>query len=449
MHGDLSDTTLAAICRALASDGATGRLVLDADAGSGSIAVRGGAITDVRSSQPRARLAGRLTGGGHLDELTLARVLQDLRDGPRDAASGSEVVDDTTLARELLERGVVDPLVIEDVLVGQIVDGMVELSARRRGRFDFEPSGSDPPSTSVGPVLEVATLLAEVGRREERLAALPPAALRPDTVPRLHLGGTDGADHLGADGITVLGAIDDRRSLRELARDLGYGVYDLACILADLSGRGFVTLSEPPDDIDAALDLALKWSEARESTPSADGAPPQPSGPVQEVPDLVDAVGSSASPAARSDAPARPRATDPAAAPGTPAAPDAPGTPAAPGGPEPSNQAAGEDAAHGPPDLVSGRVEGDADVSEFLRELSWLAQGDDAPPRGRSSTPTAGKTTDPKESQNDGHAGSTTRGAPEDPPGAPRSRREPRVTDEPADRRDGQRRRRWGLFGRG
>ena len=443
MRGDLSDTTLAAICRALASDGATGRLVLGGDEASGSIALRNGAVTDVRSSQPRARLAGRLTGGGHLDELTLARVLHDLRHGPRGAASGSEAVDDITLARGLVERGVVDPLVIEDVLVGQIVDGMVELSTRRRGRYTFEPSGSDPASTSAGPALEVATLLDEVVRREERLAALPPAALRPETVPHLHLGGTDDADQLGADGVTVLGAIDDRRNLGELARDLGYGVYDLACILTDLSGRGLVTLSEPPDDIDAALDLALQWSEARESTSAADGAPPRPSGAVQEIPDLVDAAGSSASRAARGDAPARPPATDPAAAPGTPAAPGAPGSP------EPSSQATGEDAAHGPPAFLSGRVEGDADVSEFLRELSWLAQGDDAPPRGRTSSAPTGETRDPTQGQDDGHTGSATTGGPEDPAGAPRARREPRRTDEAADRRDGQRRRRRGLFGRG
>ena len=373
MHGDLSDTTLAAICRALASDGATGRLVLDGDERSGSIALRDGAVTDVRSSEPRARLAGRLTGGGHLDELTLARVLQDLRHSPPGAASGNEAVDDVTLARALLERGVVDPLVIEDVLVGQIVDGMVELSTRRRGRYDFEPSGSDPSRTSVGPALEVATLLDEVGRREERLAALPPAALRPETVAHVHLGGTDGADHLGADGVTVLGAIDDRRSLRELARDLGYGVYDLACVLADLSGRGLVTLSEPPDHIDAALDLAVQWSEARELPPAADGAPPRP----------------------------------------------------------------------------SGAVEGDADVSEFLRELSSLAQGEDASPRGRASTAPAGETRDSPPGQDGGPTGSASSGATEAPPGAPRARREPRSSDERTDRRDGQRRRRRGLFGRG
>jgi len=445
MHGDLSDTTLAAICRALASDGATGRLMLDGDGGSGSIALRNGAVTEVRSSQPRARLADRLTGGGHLDELNLARVLQDLRHGPRGAGTGSDEVDDITLARGLLERGLVDPLVIEDVLVGQIVDGMVELATWRTGRYDFEPSGPDRSRTNVGPVLEVATLLDEVERREERLAALPPATLRPDTVPHLHPGGADAADHLDADRVRVLGAIDDRRSLGQLARDLGYGVYDLACILADLSGRGLVTLLERQDGIGAALDLALQWSE--DPTPAADGATPQASEVVQEIPDLVDTAGASASLSSRGHAASRPPAVDPAAdpaaAPGTPRAPE-PRTPAAE-----EDQEDEADQEDGLPPGLSGRVEGDADVSEFLRELSWLAQGDDAPPRPRASTAPAGDTTDPTGDQAEGHTGSSTNADTEQQPGAPRSRRDPRRSDESDGRRDGQRRRRRGLFGRG
>lgn len=430
MHGDLSDMTLAAICRALASDGATGRLVLDGAEGPGSVTLRNGAVSDARSPRPRARLAGRLTSGGHLDELTLARVLQDLRGGLLGAGAGSEVVDDLALARALLERGLVDPLVIEDVLVGQIVDGMVELRTLRTGRYGFEPSGPDRSATSVRPLLDVETLLAEVRRREEQLAGLPPAALRPDTVPHLQLGRVDSDDHLGADAVTVLGAVDDRRSVEELARALGYGGYDLACVLADLSERGAVTFPGPVDDIGAALDLALRWSDAQDPTPVADDDAVGASGAAHEVRDLVDAAGTSGSTPFGSDADDHPPASDPAAA----AAASEPISEATEG--------------NGLPPGLTGRVEGDTDVSEFLRELSSLARGDDAPPTRRTSAAPAGDATTPADDQDDARTGSTADDGAEGRSGASRSRREAHRADEATDRGNGPRRRRR-LFGRG
>ncbi len=401
MHGDLSDTTLAAICRALASDRATGRLVVEGAEGTGSVTLRDGVVSDVRSPRPRARLARRLTGGGHLDELTLARVLQDLRRGLLGAGTGNEVVDDLALARALLERGLVDPLTVEDVLVGQIVDGMVDLRTRRTGRYDLETSGPDPSKASDRPLLDVEALLGEVRRREEQLAGLPPAALHPDTVPHLRFGGADSDDHLGADAVTVLGAIDDRRSLEELARALGYGGYDLACILADLSERGVVTLADHVDDIDTALDLAMRWSDAQDPTPVADG-----------------------------DADDQPSASGPAAAAGAS---------------EPISGATGGNAL---PPGPTGLAEGDADVSEFLRELSSLARGDDVPPTHRTSAAPTGDARGQADDRDDAPIGSSADGGAEERPGAPRSRREAHTDDEATKRRNGQRRRRR-LFGRG
>ncbi|TVR26019.1 MAG: DUF4388 domain-containing protein [Nitriliruptor sp.] len=394
MHGDLSNTTLAGICRALASARATGRLVVGGGGEPGSVTLRDGAISDARSPQPRARLASRLTGGGHLDELTLDRVLQDLRRGLDGSGSNSEVVDDLALARALLDGGLVDPLVIEDVLVGQIVDGMVELRARRTGRYGFEPSGPDPSQTSVRPLVDVETLLEEVRKREDRLAGLPPAALRPDTVPHLQPTQLAGADHdgehLGADAVTVLGAIDERRNLWELARALGYGGYDLACVLADLSERGVVTLSDPAEGVGAALDLAERRSDHLDPTAVAGDTSAGASNAEEGVPDLGDAA-------------------------------DASG---------------------------STSFGGEVDVSEFLRELSSLARGDDAPPTPRTSAAPAGDATRRTDREGHEHTGSAAEGGAEDRPGAPRSPRSVHKADEATDRGNGQRRRRR-LFGRG
>jgi hypothetical protein len=393
MHGDLADTTLAAICRALAAGGATGRLLLDRTDTPASVTLHDGAVSGVRSSQPRARLAGRLAGGGHLDELTLARVLQDLRRSMRGAGGGGGVVDDIALARALLERGLVDPLVVEDVLVGQIVDGMVELGTWRTGRYEFRPVAAERSGTNVVPRLDVETLLKEVGRREEELAGLPRSALRADTVPYLRPSDADPGEELGADAATVLRAIDDRRSIAELAGVLGYGGYDLACILSELTVRGVVALATSDDEVGPAPDPAPMWSE-------------------------------------------------PQAAP----APDTQGRPAVTpsSGPEPT--AGGNDAIGRAPDPADP-AGGDADISEFLRELSWLAQGDDAPTTRRSSPRPA---SDP--AGRSGEADDTAPGAAADGdatrPGPPRGRRDQTGTD-PTRRDNGQRRRRRRLFGRG
>ena len=425
MHGDLSNTTLAAICRALACDGATGRLVLDGAEGPGSVILRDGAIAGVWSPRPRARLAGRLTGGGHLDELTLAQVHQDLRHGRRGTEVGSEVVDDLALAGALLQRGLVDPVVVRDVLVGQLVDGMVELRAQTAGRYGFEPSGPGGPRTTVGPLVDVETLLEEVREREDRIAGLPPAARRPDTVPHRQVGAAGSDGHLGADAVTVLGAIDDRRNLEDLARALGYGRYDLACILADLSERGVVTLADPVDEIDVALDLDAAL-------------------------DLVDVASTSGPTLLADDADDHPPVGDPGAtARASESITEASGQRRLP--PEPP-----------------GRVEDDTDVSEFLRELSSLARGDDAPPTRRISAAAADDAPGPADGRDEPRAGrrdepraggrdetrtaSTADAGAAEGPGAPRARdatpEADGATDRRTDRRTDQRRRRR-LFGRG
>ena len=407
MHGDLSDTTLAAICRALAADAATGQLVLDGTRRPGAVTLQGGAVRDVRSPRPRARLAGRLAGGGHLDELTLARVLQDERRRTGGAAGGRTVADDIALARGLIERGLVDPLIVEDILVGQIVDGMVDLGTERTGRYRFRPAGHDGSAANVGPRLEVETLLEEVRRREDQLAALPRAALRPGSVPCLQTGRTDLndhlGDHLGADAVTVLRAVDDQRSIEELAEALGYGAYDLACILSDLSDRGAVTLSAPAGSAGATPD---------DGAAPADGAAPD------------DGAASEHGPAWSA-----PHGPSPTAAPGVPGATTqvADGTRLAPG--------------------LADRIEGDTDVSEFLRELSWLAQGDDAPRIHRRSAAPADGATEPGDGHDDAPSAPSADGRRGAAAGPPRPRRDPARSDQ-SNRPDGQRRRRR-LFGRG
>lgn len=466
MRGDLSETTLPAICRSLASDGATGRLVLDSTDGPSLISLSGGSISDARSPRPRARLADRLTGGGHLDELTLARVLHELRETQPATGASPGQVSEVALARALLEQGHADPTAVEEIMVGQVVDALVELSGRRTGPYRFLP-----PEPGVGRriggavLLDMEVALTLLRRRGEAINELPRATLRPDAVPYLLFEGSVPGDRLDADAVTVIAAIDDDRSVRELAELLGYGSYDLATILADLYGQGIVALTHPRDDIGAALDLALRsgavgasseeetaespdsgtWRRDRDGSHltaprerARDGDAVQRATVADWVFEEPEAAGPVVDSAAPDPATPDPATDDPATDDGTPAGPGQ----ADPVLPDPAP----------PADHVDHE---DTDVSEFLRELSALALGDAAPAKGRHNT-SSGKSLSTRpggESATPGDAPAADTHDEEASPPAPQGPlpKPPatKPTDEAASGRDSSRKRRKGLFGRG
>jgi hypothetical protein len=254
MRGDLSDTTVPAICRSLASQDASGRLVLlgGADA-TGTITLLTGAIVDASSPLPRARLRERLTGAGHLDELTMARVVHELREASPEPNAGA-ASGDAVLARGLLDRQLVDPELVDRLLIAPVVDALVELFGRRRGEYRFEAKGAgEPVGTGSGVHLEVERALVEVTRRSDAVAALPSAARSPDTVPLLllHLPATP-AD-FDAEALTVIASIDDQSNLGEIARRMGYGFFDVARVTAGLYDRGVVALTHPQAGLTAQV----------------------------------------------------------------------------------------------------------------------------------------------------------------------------------------------------
>jgi len=403
MHGDLSDTTVPAICRSLASQSATGRLTLSGPDGPGMITLSAGAITDASSPLARGRLRERLTGGGHLDELTVARVVHELpHAAPPSDHSMATATDDAALARGLLDRALGDRALMDRMLIAPVVDTLVELFARRGGPYRFETAAPEGHATSASGVhLEVERALVQVMQRSDELAGLPAVARSPDTVPLLLLDLPATPMDLDADALTVLTAIDDHRTLDEIARRIGYGMFDVAEVIARLYERGIVALTQPQ--------VALPTR----ATPPADPVPLS-TGPTSAA---GHAHGDTHTPAT---APADTAGSQPA---------------------QPLDPAGATDGA------VPRRSDptGDTDVSEFLRELSSLANRDDARSRRATSPAQTGRRDRPD---------AQTAGVGDDPSG-------PAGADDDADaddehRRPGSatssdegRRRRRGLFGRG
>ncbi len=451
MRGEISETTVPAICRSLASQSATGRLVLVGPEGTGTITFRSGAITDASSPLPRARLKERLTGGGHLDELTVARVVHELRDGAPEGSAGTSP-DDASLARGLLERALADHELVERMLIAPVIDALVMLFARRAGEYRFEAvAPTEHGAEASGVHIEVEPALVEVTRRSEQVADLPAVARSPDTIPLLLLDLPATPLDLVPDTLTVLTGIDDHRTLGEIAHRIGYGMFDVSHAITGLYERGVVALTRPQAGfatqgtqaagpvqvgVSRATDArqvgpstppTTDHGRARTRTADPDGTTADPDGTTADPDGTADALdGTTPSPSGRDDRAAGSTPSSTAAQP-----PGQPDLPLATNAAVPRRS----DAA------------GDTDVSEFLRELSSLANRDDT--RGTTTNPSAAPA-DPRRGRHDPTAAETGDGPPsraetddevEDPDGQ-RHRGSTPTSD------DGRRRRR-GFFGRG
>ncbi len=353
----------------------------------------------------------------------MARVVHELRDrAHRDSAGMSP--DDVGLARGLLDRGLADPELVDRLLVAPVVDALVELFPRRGGEHTFEvesdvespegpegpegpeaaqdPEGAQDPEaaegsrgtavTGGGVRLEVDDALVEVMRRSEEVWALPAATRSPDTVPLLLLELPATPADFDAEMLTMLASIDDVSNLGAIAQRVGYGFFDVARVVAGLYERGVVALTHPQaglttevtQTVDAVQTAAAHAAGASHDGPSRlwvdhgqpDGTPSAPARTVRPT----------AAPAPASDASTPEAPASDASAPDAPD-PDAPGTTAS----SDAARATDPPAATDPAAVTGGAAphrsdDGDeADVSEFLRELSSLANRDDTRTRRTSS----------------------------------------------------------------
>lgn len=270
MRGTLSETSVADLCRQLADAGATGTLEVDHPTGRGLLSFVDGRLTGAEPPTAQARLGDRLVNAGSLSRQQLDAALADQGDATRPRRLGSVLV----------ERGVVSRDTIRVYVQEQILDALVEMTLRSEGTYEFISGG--PVSSDVPADLTVGDALAVVARRREQWERIRGAIADADAVPRAPSPALPPTDRLEPDDEAVLGAVDGRRSIREIAVELGYGTFEAARIVHGLVLVGAVEIrAAAPPVADADLDdeefERLLDELAQDDTPDGgldQGAPP-------------------------------------------------------------------------------------------------------------------------------------------------------------------------------
>jgi hypothetical protein len=371
MRGNLSETSVSDLFRGLADARASGTVTIDNTLGTATVTMRGGAVLTVESPAPRARLGDRLVNAALLDPDALGDVLAQQGEPPA-----------MRLGALLVERGLVSESTVRLFLAEQTLDALFDVVRWDRGGFTFEPDDSPVNGAhGIRAPLEVDEMLVEVARRQSDWAQIEDRVPHLDVVPRFVEGASSANVGLEPDEFAVLASIDGRRTVRQLATELGYSEFEAARIVYGLTLLSILEVAAPgrpaPRPAELGLDLPAGDLPPRDPSPAEaastteDSAPPgdpaaDDAGPVlDDEPPLW--VASTEPP---------PPATHEAPPPDVPLPDDAPAPAAAPAPP------AAETAQRGP------RVRG-GEVTEFLRELSRLSGDDDVRSSGEEPEPEA------------------------------------------------------------
>lgn len=255
--GELITTTLAAVCRRLGRQEATGCLVVTRDGDSGRILLRSGLVVGAVAPRAGDRLADRLVAAELLDPADL--------DGTPGSPEGVEA--DTELGHLLVERGLVAEEVVRLFLREGIRDALAELLGWREGAYRFEPGTVTASAPSEG--LSVPRVLLEVSRRLRSREAVRRMVPDLDAVPEPTTTSTQEAVTLRPEELMLLAHVDGRRSVRALAGALGHDESTAARIVAGLHLLGVVALP--------ATDTAERPDRPRAPAPEETAAP-SPSG---------------------------------------------------------------------------------------------------------------------------------------------------------------------------
>jgi hypothetical protein len=259
MRGDLSEISAADACRDLARRRLSGALELDGPDGAGRVVFADGRVTAAVSPTPRARLGDRLVGAGLLDDDALTAALSMQADAPRRTRLGALLVD-----RGLISRDAVRLFVQE-----QLLDALFEINGWRYGTFEFtDRANSDVPEVPLE--LSVDDALVEVARRQHEWAELSKLIPDLEAVPVFSGPGSTASASLEPDEFAVLASVDNDRSIRELAADLGYGDFEAARIVYGLALLGVVEVRLPEDEVGAALDEAFSYFSEPATGPEPD-----------------------------------------------------------------------------------------------------------------------------------------------------------------------------------
>ncbi len=242
MRGDLSDAGLETLFGELSKADATGALHLEGHTGPAKVFFRDGDVYYASSPTPRAQLGARLVGAGFIDDDELDRALAAQESGPSR----------TKLGAILVEQGMVRRDVIRVFVQEQILDAVFDLARWDRGTFEFFKG--DAVTEDLPVQIPVGPLLMEVERRLSEWADIGAVIPSLDAVPDFVPSGSTTQAALEPDEFTLLTSVDGRRSIRELAHDLGYSQFDAARLIYGLSLLGVIAVpngQQAPGEDDA------------------------------------------------------------------------------------------------------------------------------------------------------------------------------------------------------
>lgn len=232
MRGDLGETRLEDIFGELAASGSTGALHLEGGTGPAKVFFRDGEVYYASSPVPRAQLGARLVGAGFIDDDELDRALAAQEQGPTRTKLGAVLVD----------KGMVRRDVIRVFVQEQILDAVFDLARWDAGTIEF--FRGDAVAEDLPVQIPTGPLLMEVRRRLSEWDDISAVIPSLDAVPDLVRDGSTTRAALEPDEFTLLTSVDGRRSVRDLAHDLGYSQFDAARLIYGLSRLGVVALSD-------------------------------------------------------------------------------------------------------------------------------------------------------------------------------------------------------------
>jgi hypothetical protein len=268
--GDLTEFALSAVLRVLSDNAKTGLLEVVTDDRPGGVEFVDGGIRAATVDRRRTGLARRLLGMGRLNATTLLEVLE--ADGPLGG--------DARLA-ELLVRGAHLPAgEVAAVLRDHTIDGVLQLTRATAGSFRFRADDA-AERTTAELTLSAAEVLEEAGRRQQVIAALSSAHLRPMSVLRVVAGAGEVPVTISTSAWRLLALLDGKRTVADLLDITGGAMEDTYQQLAELLDAG-ITTTDAATTTQAMLDdhqrltaLERAWGiDVR-----TDDAAPSPVGP--------------------------------------------------------------------------------------------------------------------------------------------------------------------------
>lgn len=239
LHGTLEDFSSGGILRVLSSDGRSGAIEFGGEAHC-TVYLHHGELYFASDEHTETALATALVRPGRLTPEGWSRAV--------DEAGGRPIVGEL-----LVRHGAISADLLASVVLSVMYDPLISLFLSGEGDFEFEPGAVH----WLGPfrAFPVDVIVAEVRRRvreaDEWATVMPTLDVLVSACPTLP--GNEHEVTLRRDEWELVAALVGLRSIRQLAADLGRGLYSTARIAHRLSRAGLVEVS----DAHAPADLSL------------------------------------------------------------------------------------------------------------------------------------------------------------------------------------------------